>query len=92
MHMIQVADRMAEVHSDIRGPLYREALMMQKQGFNVMKLNTGNPAAFGFPLPDSIRTALEGRAEEGVPYCDFQGMKPARRAIAEYCLKKAWRT
>ena len=86
--MIQVAQRMADVHSDIRGPLYREALEMQKQGFNVMKLNTGNPAAFGFPLPDSIRNALEGRAEEGVPYCDFQGMKPARRAIAEYCLSK----
>jgi len=86
--MIQVADRMAEVHSDIRGPLFREALKMQQQGFNVMKLNTGNPAAFGFPLPDSIRNALEGRAEEGVPYCDFQGMKPARRAIAEYCLSK----
>jgi len=86
--MIQVADRMADVHSDIRGPLFREALKMQQQGFNVMKLNTGNPAAFGFPLPDSIRNALEGRAEEGVPYCDFQGMKPARRAIAEYCISK----
>ena len=86
--MIHLAQRMACVHSDIRGPLYREALRMQQQGIPVMKLNTGNPAAFGFPLPESIRTALEGRAEEGVPYCDFQGMPAARQAIVRYCLRK----
>ena len=48
--MIQLADRMESVHSDIRGPLFREALAMQKNGIDVLKLNTGNPAAFGFPL------------------------------------------
>ncbi len=86
--MIHLAQRMACVHSDIRGPLYREALRMQQQGIPVMKLNTGNPAAFGFPLPESIRAALEGRAEEGVPYCDFQGMPAARQAIVDYALRK----
>lgn len=82
--MIQLADRMAHVHSDIRGELYREALAMQARGENVLKLNTGNPAAFGFPLPDSIRRAMEGRENEAVPYCDFQGMPEAREAIAQY--------
>ena len=62
--MIQLADRMAQVHSDIRGELYREALRMQQQGIPVMKLNTGNPAAFGFPLPESIRKAIAGREHE----------------------------
>ncbi len=82
--MIQLAGRMAHVHSDIRGELYREALAMQNNGIEVLKLNTGNPAAFGFPLPDSIRNAIEGRAAEAVPYCDFQGMPEAREAIARY--------
>ena len=82
--MIQLADRMEHVHSDIRGELYREALAMQRRGIDVLKLNTGNPAAFGFPLPDSIRNALEGRIAEAVPYCDFQGMPEARDAIARY--------
>ena len=86
--MIQLADRMASVHSDIRGELYREALAMQQQGIPVLKLNTGNPAAFGFPLPESIRAALEGNAEKGVPYCDFQGMPQARDAIARYARSK----
>ena len=82
--MIQLADRMAQVHSDIRGELYREALRMQQQGIPVMKLNTGNPAAFGFPLPESIRKAIAGREHEAVAYCDFQGMPAAREAIVNY--------
>ncbi len=82
--MIQLADRMEHVHSDIRGELYRQALAMQQRGVDVLKLNTGNPAAFGFPLPESIRNALSGRIADAVPYCDFQGMPEARDAIARY--------
>ncbi len=82
--MIQLADRMKFVHSDIRGDLYHQAMQMQSRGIDVMKLNTGNPAAFGFPLPESIRRAIVGREDEAVAYCDFQGMPAARAAIAEY--------
>ena len=84
MDEIVLSRRMDQVHSDIRGELFREALAMQRQGMEVLKLNTGNPAAFGFPLPQSIRTALEGRADRAVAYCDFQGMPEAREAIAAY--------
>ncbi|NLD02108.1 MAG: aminotransferase, partial [Clostridiales bacterium] len=45
--MIHQAERMAEVRSDIRGPLYEEALRMQREGIQVLKLNTGNPGIFG---------------------------------------------
>lgn len=86
--MIHLSDRMANVHSDIRGPLYREAMRLQEKGIDVLKLNTGNPAAFGFPLPESIRNAIEGREAEAVPYCDFQGMPEAREAIAQYARSK----
>ena len=86
--MIHIADRMAHVHSDIRGELYRQAIAMQERGIEVMKLNTGNPAAFGFPLPESIRSALEGNIDKAVAYCDFQGMPEAREAIARYAERK----
>jgi alanine-synthesizing transaminase len=79
---------MAHVHSDIRGELYRQAIAMQECGIEVMKLNTGNPAAFGFPLPESIRGALEGNIDKAVAYCDFQGMPEAREAIARYAESK----
>ena len=82
--MIELAERMAQVHSDIRGPLFREAMAMQAQGIDVLKLNTGNPAAFGFPLPESIRGALEGNIHKAVAYCDFQGMGEARQASVDY--------
>lgn len=82
--MIKRADRMELIHSDIRGPLFVEAMEMQKNGIDVLKLNTGNPATFGFGMPDSIRKALEGREDLAVGYCDFKGMKDARTAICEY--------
>ena len=84
MKAIKTADRMINVHSDIRGPLFIEAMEMQKRGINVLKLNTGNPATFGFGLPESIRNAIEGHENKGVGYCDFKGMPDARTAICEY--------
>ncbi len=88
MERIQLADRMEHVHSDIRGELFHKAMRMQAEGIEVLKLNTGNPAAFGFPLPESIRSALAGREAEAVAYCDFQGMPAARQAIAAYAVSK----
>ncbi|MFR8179590.1 MAG: hypothetical protein ACLU80_06355 [Dorea sp.] len=60
MKPIVRAGRMKPVHSDIRGPLFVEAMKRQKQGIDILKLNTGNPATFGFGLPDSIKNALMG--------------------------------
>ena len=84
--MIKQSDRIANVHSDIRGPLYVEALRMQAAGTDVLKLNTGNPGNFGFKLPESVRCALAEHMEEAVPYCDVRGMVSARKAILNYHL------
>ncbi len=84
MGKILRAKRMENVHSDIRGPLFMEALKLQEQGAHVLKLNTGNPAAFGFGLPKSIEDALANHIDKGVGYCDFKGMPAARTAICEY--------
>ena len=45
------AKRMELVHSDIRGPLFVEAMNMQARGIDVLKLNTDNTATFGFKQP-----------------------------------------
>ena len=84
MKKIERARRMMNVHSDIRGPLFMEAMKMQEQGIDILKLNTGNPATFGFGLPKSIEDVLKNHLEKGVGYCDFRGMPDARRAICEY--------
>ena len=86
--MSLLADRMAQVRSDIRGPLFEEALRMQAEGQKVLKLNTGNPGTFGFPMPPSIKAALSARMDEAVPYCDLRGMPDARRVLLDYHLGK----
>ena len=82
--MIAASDRLEHVHSDIRGPLYLEALRMESEGTSVLKLNTGNPGRFGFALPNSVRQALALHIDEAVPYCDVRGMKDARNVICAY--------
>lgn len=84
MDIIKTADRMKNVHSDIRGPLFVEAMEMRARGIDVLRLNTGNPATFGFELPESLANALKGNEQKGVAYCDFKGMPDAREAICEY--------
>ena len=84
MKMIKRAERMENVHSDIRGPLFVEAMKMQEQGIDILKLNTGNPATFGFKIPKSIEEALKTKLGEGIGYCDFKGMPAAREAICNY--------
>ena len=91
MNPLKCADRMLHVHSDIRGPLFMEAMEMQRQGKEILKLNTGNPAAFGFGLPKSIEDALAGNEAKGVGYCDFMGMREAREAICAYETTKGLR-
>ncbi|MBR1867184.1 MAG: aminotransferase class I/II-fold pyridoxal phosphate-dependent enzyme [Clostridia bacterium] len=86
--MIKFADRMNYVKSGIRGSLYAEATKMEARGEQVLRLNTGNPANFGFTMPDSVRNAVKNGLETAVGYCEPQGMRSARIAIAEYETKK----
>ena len=82
--MLIRANKLEHVHSDIRGPLYTESQRMIKEGTSVLRLNTGNPATFGFKMPDSVRNALLNNADKAVGYCDLKGMPEARNAICEY--------
>ena len=84
MENIFGAERLKNIHSDIRGPLFYEAIEMEKQGIPVLKLNTGNPASFGFPMANSISNALKQNYHKALGYCDFRGMPESREAIISY--------
>ena len=88
MYSHSMAKRMESVHSDIRGPIYEEAMKMRARGIDVLRLNTGNPANFGFPMPTSIRKAIFEGADSAVAYCDLKGMPAARACIAMYHTNK----
>jgi len=76
------------VYSDIRGDIYIHALELEKEGHKVLKLNTGNPAAFGFKMPESIKNRIIMDAEKALGYCDIKGQEEARIAIRNYHLSK----
>ena len=84
MRQINRSDKLQFVQSDIRGPVFVESNRMRAEGIDVMRLNTGNPATFGFKMPDSVRHALLDNADKAVAYCDLKGMPDAREAICEY--------
>jgi alanine-synthesizing transaminase len=84
MKAIESSDKLKIVHSDIRGPVFEKAMEMTSQGIEVLKLNTGNPATFGFTMPDSVRNALLPNVDRAVAYCDAKGMPDARQALCEY--------
>ena len=84
MDIILGSKNMENVHSDIRGPLFYEALEMEKRGSKILKLNTGNPASFGFNMSESIHDALKEQINKALGYCDFRGMPESREAILAY--------
>ena len=54
---------------------------MEAQGFQVLKLNIGNPAAFGFNAPDEIIHDIIINLRNAQGYCDSQGLFAARKAV-----------
>ncbi len=74
---------------DIRGPVMDEANRMIAEGMDVLKLNIGNPAPFGFEAPDEIIKDMILNLRDSEGYSDSKGLFSARKAIMQYCqLKK----
>ena len=76
--------RLTEVRYEIRGELARRARELEAQGRQLVKLNIGNPGAFGFRAPEHLQQAIAGRIERTDPYTHQQGLPEAREAIAAF--------
>src|SRR5512135_833882 len=72
---------LSNVRYEIRGQLARRAHEMERLGYDIVSLNIGNPGAFGFRTPETMRLAIieNLRAAEG--YCHQKGIFPAREAV-----------
>lgn len=78
---IRKSKKLLNVCYDIRGPVLEEALRMERQGHNVVKLNIGNPAPFGFNAPDEVREDLIANLVNAQGYSESKGIFAARKAI-----------
>lgn len=54
---------------------------MELDGHSILKLNTGNPAVFGFDAPDVIMRDMIAALPTSQGYSTSKGIIPARRAI-----------
>lgn len=76
------AHHLDNVRYEIRGPLARRALELERQGFEIIKLNIGNPAPFGFRTPEAIRLAMVENLPQAEGYVHQKGIVQARDAVA----------
>ncbi|MBR0416923.1 MAG: aminotransferase class I/II-fold pyridoxal phosphate-dependent enzyme [Firmicutes bacterium] len=85
------SERTKHIVSGTRGVVYKEALRVQAEGSAVLKMNTGNPASFGFPVPESLRKAVNEAVQKAAAYSESTGLKEAKEAILAYDLKKGFK-
>jgi alanine-synthesizing transaminase len=80
-HSIKPSSRLEGVKYEIRGPLARRAGELEKAGYDIIKLNIGNPGAFGFRAPETMRLAMIENLREADAYSHQKGIFPAREAV-----------
>ena len=72
---------LANVRYEIRGRLARRAHEMERLGYDIISLNIGNPGAFGFRTPETMRLAMIENLRSAEGYCHQKGIFPAREAV-----------
>ncbi len=85
---IEKSQKLANVCYDIRGPVLHEAKRLEEEGHKIIKLNTGNPAAFGLDAPEEIIQDMILNLPRAQGYCESKGLFSARKAIMQDCQKK----
>jgi len=78
---VRPSDGLANVRYEIRGKLARRALSLERQGYDIVSLNIGNPYAFGFRTPETMRLAMIENLRNSEGYVHQKGIFPAREAV-----------
>ena len=80
-HVIRPSESLRHVRYEIRGRLARRAHELERQGYEIVSLNIGNPGAFGLRTPETMRLAMIENLAEAEGYCHQKGIFPAREAV-----------
>ncbi len=84
MREFKKSTKLDNVLYDVRGPVVDEAARMENEGMQILKLNIGNPAPFGFRTPDEVIYDMRRQLTECEGYSDSRGLFAARKAIMQY--------
>lgn len=88
MKVYEKSKKLDYVCYDIRGPIMDEADRLSAEGIDIVKLNIGNPAPFGFHAPEAVTRAIGDNLTRTEGYSDSKGLLAAREAILDYCKEK----
>ena len=88
MRTFSKSSKLDNVLYDVRGPVVDEANRMEEEGIKVLKLNIGNPAAFGFSAPDEVIIDMRDSIAGSQGYSDSRGIFAARKAVMQYAQLK----
>ena len=78
---LQTSEALRNVRYEIRGKLARRAQELGRMGYEIISLNIGNPALFGFRTPETMRLAVIENFADSEGYCHQLGIFPAREAV-----------
>ena len=78
---LEPSSHLKGVRYEIRGKLARRAQELERQGYEVISLNIGNPGLFGFRTPETMRLAMIENLHAAEGYCNQKGIFPAREAV-----------
>src|SRR5665647_2568412 len=84
MKAVKKSIKLDNVCYDIRGPVVDEANRMEKQGIDIIMLNTGNTAPFNLNAPDEIIQDIKYNIKSSEGYCNSQGIFSARKAVVQH--------
>jgi len=78
---IQTNSILEGVRYEIRGELAHRAMELERQGYEIISLNIGNPGLFGYRTPETMRLAMIENLGQSEAYCHQKGIFPAREAV-----------
>jgi alanine-synthesizing transaminase len=81
LRTLDQSSKLKNVLYEIRGQALVEADRLESEGHTILKLNTGNPAAFGFEAPFQIVRDMIEAMPYAHGYSDSRGIASARRAV-----------
>ena len=81
-HFLQ-SDKLNNVNYEIRGPVLDYANWLEDEGQQILKLNIGNPGAFGFDAPDEIMHDVIHNLRDAQGYSHSKGLFAARKAVMQ---------
>ncbi len=78
------SDRLNDLSYAIRGPIFDKAQQLEAMGQKIINLNIGNPAPFGFDVPDEIIHDMILNLRNAQGYSHHLGIFSARKAVMHY--------